>query len=186
MKQVDKNSQDWNNSGDDFKQKVATAAAKVVNLYNSKDFIDFEINNLPFSEAEGKMITGFIMHQKLSDLIFTIENAPKNKSSDIYHLVNNMGFREYTEKYLLKDGELSFEDLEFEVSLNAISNYLENGNNYKIYHSVNDYLISPNQLKILKEYSKDKLVLVDNGAHLGFMYRKEFIDDLKNTISLHP
>jgi hypothetical protein len=184
MKQVDKNSLDWINSSEDFKQKVATTAAKVVNLYKSKDDIAFEINNLPFSDSEGKMITGFLMHQKLSDLIFTIENTPKNKNTDIYHVINNMGFQDYVEKYLLADDDATCEDLEFVSSLNFIAEYLQNGNNYKIYHSMNDYLVSQNQLKYLKEYSKDKMVLIDNGAHLGFMYRQEFIEDFKNTISL--
>lgn len=186
MKQVDKASKDWNNSSDDFKQRVAVAAAKVVNLYKSKDYIDFEINNLPFSEAEGKMITGFLMHQKLSDLIFTIENAPKNKSADIYHLINNMGYQDYVEKYILSSDYKTCEDLEFVTSLNSIAYYLENAENYRIYHSINDYLTSPNQLKILKDYSKDKITFLDNGAHLGFLYRKEFIDDLKNMISVKP
>ena len=185
MKQVDKTSQEWNNSPEDFKQKVALTASKVVKLYQSKKDIDFEINNLPFTDDEGKMITGFIMHQKLSDLIFTIENAPKNKTSDIYHLVNNMDYKDYVEKYLLSDEDKSCDDLTFIASLHSISGYLENADNYKIYHSVNDYLTNPNQLKYLKEYSKEKLTLFDNGAHLGFLYRHEFIDDLKNTISLN-
>ena len=71
----------------------------------------------------------------------------------------------------------------YEASLNSISNYLEHSDNYKIYHSLNDYLTNLNQLKKLKEYSKDKIIFLDNGAHLGFMYRKEFQDDLKKTIA---
>ena len=55
---------------------------------------------------------------------------------------------------------------------------------YLIDPMANDYLTNPNQLKRLKGYSKDKIVLFDNGAHLGFVYRKEFLDDLKTTISL--
>ncbi len=78
MKQVDKNSEEWNKSPADLKQRVAMTAAKVMKLYQAKDDINVEINNLPFTEEEGKLITGFIMHQKLSDLIFTIENASKS------------------------------------------------------------------------------------------------------------
>jgi len=184
MKQVDKNTQDWNNSTRDFKDKVAQTASKVVKLYQTKDDFENEINNLPFSEEEGKLITGFLMHQKLSDLIFTIENAPKTKSSEIYHIVNNMGYQDYAKKYLVTNETDSVDDLSYETSLYSIANYLEHGNNYKIYHSVNDYLTNTNQLKHLKQYTGDKTVLLDNGAHLGFMYRKEFIDDLKNTISM--
>ncbi len=184
MKQIDKNSEEWNKSPSDLKQRVALTAAKVMKLYQAKEDINVEINNLPFTEEEGKLITGFIMHQKLSDLIFTIEKASKSAQSDIYHVINNMSYQDYAKKYLLTDSEDSCEDLTYESSLHSISAFLENNNNYKIYHSLNDYLTNTNQLKRLKSYSKDKIVLLDNGAHLGFLYRKEFLEDLKTTISL--
>lgn len=185
MKQVDKLSQDWNHSPDDFKRKTAETAAKVLKLYESKDELSIDDFILPFTEEEGKLITGFIMHQKLSDLIFTIENTPTSERSDIYHQINNMGYQEYTQKYLLSDANETCEDLSYEVSLHSISDFLETADNYKIYHSLNDYLTNSNQLKKLKQYSGNKLVLIDNGAHLGFLYRKEFIENLKHTISLH-
>ena len=179
MKQVDKISTDWNNSSDDFKEKVASTAAKIVKIYESKKDINFDINNLPFTEEEGKLITGFIMHQKLSDLIYTLEQ----EKSGIYDIINQMGYQDYAEKYLLKNKEETCDDLVFETSLSAIADYLQNNDNYKIYHSINDYLTNRNQLKQLKQSTGNKTLLFDNGAHLGFLYRNEFIEDLKNTIA---
>lgn len=182
MKQVDKYSQEWDKSSSDLKEKVSQTAAKVVKLYQSKDDIDVEINNLPFSEEEAKLITGFIMHQKLSDLIFTIEGGITEQNKDLYAKINNMGYQDYAKKYLAQNNE-TVDDLSYETGLISISYYLENADNYKIYHSLNDYLTNLNQLKNLKKYSGDKMVLLDNGAHLGFTYRQEFIADLKNTIA---
>lgn len=184
MKQIDKNSEEWNKSSEDLKQRVALTAAKVMKLYQSKDESKKEINYLPFSDEEGKLITGFVMHQKLSDLIFTIENGSKSTKSDIYHVIDNMNYRDYAEKYLLSSTDKNSDDLSYEVSLYSISDYLEHGTNYKIYHSLNDYLTNTNQLKKLKEYSGNKTVFLDNGSHLGFLYRQEFIENLKDTISL--
>jgi hypothetical protein len=186
MKQIDKNTQDWENSSEDLKQQVGLTAAKVMNLYKAKDDITSknEINSLPFTEEEGKLITGFIMHQKLSDLIFTIENAPKSAKSEIYQKINSMNYQDYAKTYLLSNDDDTLDDLSYEVSLYSISDFLEHGTNYKIYHSLTDYLTNNEQLKKLKQISKDKAVFIDNGAHLGFLYRKEFIDDLKDTISL--
>lgn len=183
MKQVDKNSQEWNKSSVDLKQRVASTAAKVVKLYQSKGDINFEVNNLPFNDEEAKMITGFIMHQKLSDLIYIIENPTKELNNDLYSQINNMGYVEYTKKYLMSKDDVSCDDLAFETSLNSISDYLQNANNYKIYHSLNDYLTNSNQLKQLKQITGSKTVFLDNGAHLGFLYRQEFIQDFKNTIA---
>ncbi len=184
MKQIDKNSEEWNKSSEDLKQRVALTAAKVMKLYQSKDESKKEINYLPFSDEEGKLITGFVMHQKLSDLIFTIENGSKSAKSDIYHVIDNMNYRDYAEKYLLSSTDKNSDDLSYEVSLYSISDYLEHGTNYKIYHSLNDYLTNTNQLKKLKEYSGNKTVFLDNGSHLGFLYRQEFIENLKATVSL--
>ncbi len=184
MRQIDKNSEEWKNSSEDFKQKVAQTAAKVLRLFDVKDEVDTEINNLPFSEEEGKLITGFIMHQKLSDLVYTMEKSKERKSSEIYPRINDMGYEDYTKYYLLSADDGSCDDLSYETSLHSIAGYLQNNDNYKIYHSMNDYLTNSHQLKKLKEYANDKLVLLDNGAHLGFLYRHEFIEDLKNTISL--
>ena len=91
----------------------------------------------------------------------------------------------YTKYYLLSADDDSCDDLSYETSLHSIASYLQNNDNYKIYHSMNDYLINSHQLKKLKEYANDKLVLFDNGAHLGFLYRHEFIEDLKNEESLN-
>lgn len=182
MKQVDKQAQEWNKSGSELKERVADTAAKIIKLYQSKDDINVEINNLPFSDDEAKLITAFIMHQKLSDLIYTIEEATANNRKELYNTINNMNYQDYVRKYLVSDGE-NLEDLSFETSLASISNYLKNNKNYKIYHSLNDYLTNSSQLKRLKQTCGDKLVLLDNGAHLGFLYRKEFIEHLKNTIA---
>lgn len=184
MKQIDKNTQEWDLAPNEIKDKVATTAAKILKVYEQKEDIVFpnEINGLPFSAEEAKLITGFVMHQKLSDLIFTLENTPKNQKTEIYNLINNMNYQDYAKKYLLTEKDKIVEDLVYETGLISISDFLANGNNYKIYHSLTDYLTNANQLKTLKQFSGKKLVLLDNGAHLGFLYRQEFLNDLKETI----
>ncbi len=178
MEQVDKN---MTEDSKDLKERVALTAAKVAKLMNETDKTN--IKTLPFSHDEAKIITSFIMHQKLSDLVYTIENTSRCKNcTDIYKNINQMNYRAYVDKYLLND-EFKLEDLKYTSSLHSISDYLKNNNNYKIYHSLNDYLTNQSQLKKLKQYSGSKTVLLDNGAHLGFLYRKEFLDDLKNTIT---
>lgn len=184
MRQIDKNTSEWNKNPEDLKKRVAITAAKVVQVADMKDNTKSTIETLPFSEEESKLITGFIMHQKLSDLIFTLENAPKTKKSDIYKTINNMDYEDYANKYLLTREEKSVNDIAFKASLNSISNFLKNSENYKIYHSLDDYLVNANQLRILKNYTNNKSVFVEHGGHLGFLYRPEFIKELKKDITL--
>lgn len=185
MQQVDKNSEEWDKNPDDLKNRAAVTAAKVIQLSDMKDSDkDIKISVLPFTEEEGKLITGFIMHQKLSDLIFTLEKTPKNKKTEIYNTINNMNYRDYTEKYLLGDKYKSIEELGSKASLLSLADFLQSSANYKIYHTLDDYLVNQNQLKQLKIYTGKKTVLLSNGAHLGFLYKPEFLEDLKKEISL--
>ena len=181
MEQVDKNGEDWNKNTENLEVKTAITASKVMQLFEQQENENIpEI--LPFSNDEGKIITGFIMHQKLSDLIFTIENTKKNKPVSIYSTINNMSYKDYANKYLVGDKYNSLKDLEYDCSILSLKDFLTNSDNYKIYHSLDDYLVNADQLKKLKIYSKNKTVLFSNGAHLGFMYRPEFIKELKKDI----
>ena len=182
LRQVDAYTEEWKNFSDELKQKVAFTSAKLVNLYLIKKDIDFEVNHLPFDEDEAKLITSFLMHQKLSDIIFVLEKAPNNKPSGIYDTICKMGFEDYFNKYIMADPESVEKELEHGFGLVAISDYLENANNYKIYHTRNDYLVNTIQLKQLKRMAGGNMVILDNGSHMGFLYRPEFLLDLQKTI----
>ncbi len=181
MKQIDKNTQEWNKNPENIKEKVAITAAKIMQVYNNKETLDKTNITLPFSEYEGKLITGFLMHQKLSDLIYTLEG----NSKDIYSKIYNMGYEDYANKYLLSEQHNSFDELRYETSIYAISDYLRENDNYKIYHALDDYLVNKQQLRILKKFSGPKTVIFDHGSHLGFLYRQEFINELKKDITLN-
>ena len=183
MKQIDKNTAEWKTNPDNLKERVAVTASKIIQISKLKNKGIQPKEILPFSDEEAKLITGFILHQKLSDLVFTLEKAQTSKKSDIYKIINNMDFAKYADKYLVNDENTVIGDLPFETSLYSIADYLQSSDNYKIYHSLDDYLVNKQQLAKIKDYAGDKLVLLSNGSHLGFLYRKEFIAELKHEIS---
>lgn len=180
INQVDKNSEDFDYESFDAKHKLATTAAKVIQITNKKKDPNFKFTKLPFSEEEGKLIVSFIMRQKLSDLIFTIEEASKNKKCEVYNSINNLSYRDYVEKYILESGTL--EDIRYDTSLYSIAGFLKENKNYKIYESLDDFFINKNQLEQIKLYSPSNVVCLNNGSHLGFLYRKEFQEALKKDI----
>ena len=96
-----------------------------------------------------------------------------------------MNYEDYAKRYLLSENIGSINDLKFITSLYSIQNYLENNNNYTIYHTMDDYLVNKEQLAELKKIAKDRLILVNNGSHLGYLYRDEFLNSLRNQIKLH-
>ena len=181
LEQLDKNSDEFDKNSDEVKEKTAITAAKILQLSELKNDKNFKLEQLPFSEEEGKLITTFILRQKLSDLIFTIENVPKDKKTDIYEMINNMSYRDYAEKYLGLNLDDNFKMLS-EASLFSLSDYLMNNNNYRIYHSLDDYFVNQNQITKLKELAGRHLTCINCGAHLGYLYRKEFSDALINDL----
>ena len=182
LEQLDKNSEEFDKNSPEVKHKTAITAAKILQLSQLKENSDFKIDTLPFTDEESKLITTFILRQKLSDLIFTIENIAKNTKTDFYQTVNNMSYRDYAEKYLLKNGMLTLDDIKYETGLYSLADYLTHADNYKIYQSFDDYFINKEQLARLKTLAGKHLVCLNCGAHLGFLYRKEFLDSLKHDI----
>jgi len=184
MGKIDNIIDSWKNKPDEFREILAQTTAKVIRAVNKKEEIAKNLNQLPFTNFEAKLISGFIFHQKLSDLIYTIETKknPQIDKKELYETIYNSNFENYTNKYLLVNN--TRENLKNENSLKAISNYLINKDNYIIFHSLDDYLTNKSQLKELKGFCDDKLVLFNNGAHLGFLYRDEFIKKLKQEIKL--
>lgn len=183
LEQLDKNSEEFDKNSPEVKHKTAITAAKILQLSQLKENSDFKIDTLPFTDEESKLITTFILRQKLSDLIFTIENIAKNTKTDFYQTVNNMSYRDYAEKYLLKNGMLTLDDIKYETGLYSLADYLTHADNYRIYQSFDDYFINKEQLARLKTLAGKHLVCLNCGAHLGFLYRKEFIEALKHDIN---
>ena len=95
-----------------------------------------------------------------------------------------MKFKDYAEKYLLANSGGTLEDLKYDTSLYSISDFLTNSDKYKIYHSLDDFFVNKNQLEKIKLYSPKNFVCLNNGSHLGFLYRNEFINSFKKEISL--
>ena len=166
MKQADKNNEGVVKSN--IKETVALTAAKVVGILQSEGISadKFQL----FSEDEAKLISGFIMRQKLSDLIFTLEETPTIKKTDIYETINRMSYQDYAEKYLVEELGYSHDSLNLKSSLHYISHYLTHCSNYKIYHALDDYFVTEEQLKKLKEYTGEKTIMFDHGSQFGFLY----------------
>ncbi len=183
MSVIDENNKDWDKNPNNLKEKTSLCVAKVLNTIQKKEE-NFKIETLPFNLVEAKLITGFVLHQKLSDLIFALEDVPIHKKTDFYEKMNKISYKDYANKYLLSKNYPNLEEFSIISSLHYIKNYLQNGQNYRIYHTIDDYLVNYEQLKKLKSYSKEKMKLIDKGAHLGFLYREEFINDLRKEISL--
>lgn len=181
LQKLDSYSSKYNHSESELQQKTAVVASKLMKTYQAMTD-NTSLKTLPLTEEEGIIATNFVMRQKLSDLIFTLENTPKTKKTDIYKQINETSFKDYFKKYLGKETNKPLNELNYEMSLYSIEQFLSNNNKYKIYEAMDDYYINKEQLNWLKKIGLNKVVLLQNGSHLGFLYRKEFQDSFKNDI----
>ncbi|MFA7659456.1 MAG: MlaA family lipoprotein [Candidatus Gastranaerophilaceae bacterium] len=186
LKQVDKYSQNWKNDPSDIKLRAAITAEKTVNTYKkiSDEKPGDEVQNLPFTDDEAKLISGFIMKQKLSDVVFAIKNGSRSRKSNLDEKINRMSFYDYSQKYLFDCRNKTPEKFYYDTSLYSLADFLQKSKNYKIYQSIDDYFVNPEQLIWLKKQSGNKSFFLSNGSHLGFLYRKEFLDEFKKDIKL--
>lgn len=187
LKQLDKHSQDWKNNPADIKLRTAVTAQKIIEVSKNKDYKNakYDSVSLPFNNDEAKLVISYVMKQKLYDVVFTIENCSRSKKNDLYESINDMSFDDYAQKYLRETfANKSYEQLSYDSSLYSLAAFLQNNKKYKIYHSVDDYYTNQEQLAWLKKHSKNRSVFFSNGSHLGFLYRKEFLDEFKKDITL--
>ncbi len=177
MKQIDNYSQEWKNNPEDLKFKTALTAEKILHISNSicqKEIKDMP-EKLPFTDEEAKLIIGFIMKQKLYDVVFAIEDYSRNKKTDLNKTINKMSFYDYAQKYLLVSDINTSPQFNYETSLYSLKDFLITSKNYKIYHSSDDYFINQQQLAWLKNITNNNSIIFSNGSHLGFLYRPEFL-----------
>lgn len=189
LQQIDKYSLISKNSPEELKKVMATADEKVEqltkNVSEKNDKKDIEA--LPVTEDEAELLISFVMRQKLSDVIYTIEHGSRLNTSAkdaLYEQINNMSFYDYAQKYLISTQNKSVAQLDYESSLLALTDFLQKSKNYKIYHSLDDCFTNPQQLVWLKKQTNNKSVYFSSGSHLGFMYRNEFINEFKKDIKL--
>lgn len=185
LKQLDKYSQDWKNNPEDLKLRIAVTVQKIIDVSKNKDYKNGKYDglSLPFNNDEAELVIGYVMKQKLYDVVYSIENCKRSKVNTLYNEINDMSFYEYAQKYLkdyfVANKNKSIEQLDYDASMYSLVNFLQKNKNYKIYHSLDDYFTTPEQIMWLKKQSKEKVVVFSNGSHLGFLYRPEFIELFK-------
>lgn len=186
VKKLDSYSAQYCKNTTDLQERTAIAASKLMqmqrDLKNNPTVDNFQ--TFPLTEEEGIITTNFMMRQKLSDVIFTLEDVSKVKKTDIYAHINEMNFNDYFKKYLFKGSNKPLNEFNYDMSLYSIEKFLANNDKYKIYEAMDDYYANEKQISWLKKTGLNKVVLLQNGAHLGFLYTEEFQNALKKDISL--
>lgn len=166
-----------------LKLKTALAAKKAQEICGKKYKCDNEVS-MPFNDDEAKLIISFIVKQKLSDLIMTMEQEALLDKSELYDQILRMDFNDYINKYILTKTTKDLKTLNYQSSLYSIHESVRKNPKIRIFIAKDDYLLKPGHLNWLIDTANDKTTLFSNGSHLGFLYKKKFKDEFIKAINL--
>lgn len=183
LKQLDKYCEDWKNNPQDLKTRAAVTTEKVLQVSNvvASGKLNY-YQTLPLNKDEAELAMGFVMKQKLSDVIFAVEGGSSKKP--VPDELTKISFYNYAQKYLISSQNKSIEQLNYDASLYSLTDFLQKSNKYKIYHTLDDCFVNGSQLIWLKKQAGGKTLYFSNGSHLGYLYRLEFLNQFKKDIKL--
>jgi len=182
-KQIDAVMNKWRNWSD---EKVNSEAMRGGIFYLSS--LEGKINPakpLPIDEDDARLLIGASFRFGLSDTIYSIHKrrdfgilkAPYSwfSRTPLYKEIDAMDFYEYAETFLLKyyqetDKTLTLEKLNKSGSLYSIADSLYANPKVRVIHTLNDFLLRPEDPKLLASLFGTRITFFDRGGHLGNLY----------------
>jgi len=100
--------------------------------------------------------------------------------SEYYSIINYSNFQNYVERigfktYKKLDENLTMEDMIENSSLKSIEGYLKKAENVAVFTNEDELILTPENLKYLKEVMKGKIKIYPYGGHCGNMFYRDNI-----------
>jgi exopolysaccharide biosynthesis predicted pyruvyltransferase EpsI len=70
----------------------------------------------------------------------------------------------------------STEELLADSHLKSLENFLRNSKKIRVFHNIDDFLVTEKERIYLDEVLKDRLTWFSNGGHLGNLYYRTVLD----------
>jgi hypothetical protein len=94
-----------------------------------------------------------------------------NKRNDLYMAIDRITFADYAEKFLKPCySNRTLPELLARSHLRSLENTLRNSPKIRVFHTLDDFLVSENDRKYLDSVLRDRIVWFSNGGHLGSLY----------------
>ena len=172
------------------KAEMQRRLKRAVNIYMA--LITGQLNKnqpIQLTSNEAKYMIGVSFQMILGDTIFSIYRryhlgVIKTPYSwydrrKIYAEIGTFTYKRYIQSYLLPFYDKKFgkheslQQLNRQGSLTAIAEQLKNNQAVRVIHNINDFLLRPQDIQLLRSIFGKRLVLFSAGGHLGNFYRPE-------------
>lgn len=181
-----------------FIQKASTFYKENEQLGVGKEFFYEIMKEQPPTEAEMKVMIGFVFRISSSGMIFGADVfnhqnyiVPKNKVDALTpstsltqysKIAHRLGFNDYiTHLYLPafeKKSGLSAEELLAQSSLESIKDYLQGSKKIALMHNADDPILLPGEINTLESFFPGRLTIYPYGGHLGNLQYKQNVMDM--------
>lgn len=157
---------------------------------------------LPMTADEAKIIIGYAFRMQLRETIFCAHKRHNLKSLNapyswfcreyIYKEIDELGFERYvntlvTACYAEKlNKPVSLKKMNDTSSLRSLEATLKKRQDVKIVHSVDDFLITTDDVRWLRATLGDRLILFKGGSHLGDLYLEQVQAAIVDALALPP
>lgn len=164
-------------------------------------------HKLDITQDEAEFVIGYAFRLQLSEAIFSIYKRGKDMGNikepyrlakdKIYREIRRYSYRDYVNNFLLKyyseklgGSVLSVEELSEKSGLRAIGDSLSKNPDIRIFHNLDDFIISDSDREWLSENIGDRVTFFDRGGHLGNLYihevQKKIVDSVIDLVPPEP
>lgn len=149
-------------------------------------------HGIPLTEDEAKVLIGFSFHQTVVETLYTILYVDHERQDlikgdyswanrkAVYKVADSASFEDYLKifgvpyfsNYFHKKVTLS--ELNEKSSLYAIADDLKKNPKVRVFHNLDDFLLTPEDRVWLADTLGSRLTYFDYGGHLGNLYLKQY------------
>lgn len=154
---------------------------------------------LPFDREESEFLIGLSGRTTLINALQAIDQRgdatleiPRNERDGergpLLSVVNRSSLRNYADElaipyYLGKTGNtLSRDELARSASLYAIEDTLRSDKRIRIFHNVDDFIVSGEEMEWLRDVMGERLKVFPGGGHLGNLHRPEVLQAIGDAV----
>ena len=149
---------------------------------------DYRKYMLPVDPESAGVVAGLFLKMSLSEMLFAahrehaLQGFPEyqwGSRRELYQALDKVTFADYAHRILppAYPGKTTAELLA-DSSLYAIEKTLRNSQKIRVFHNIDDFLLSPEERVWLDEVLKERLTWFSNGGHLGNLYYKTVLQQI--------
>ena len=187
----------------EIENNLIDAAGRVISASNvqlvpyvPKGKVDAELYRVNIPQKESSILVGLNLRNSMRELLLAahsqrkldgIKNdASKIRKNNLYLELDRVTFRRYAEKMLApRYSDVRIENLYRMSDLRSIANTLQNDERIKVFHNIDDFLLTEKDKEFLSRTLNTKLTWFSRGGHLGNLYVKKVQDMIADAAVPH-